>query len=188
MFNVLLQILDDGRLTDSKGRTVNFSNTIIIMTSNIGSDKIMHMLAPLPQGGKSEAKGGLSKEKREKLRSELMSELQTFFRPEFLNRIDDIIIFEPISAAALENIVTIQLDNLAKKLRQEKGITLTVTDAAKKLLADRGYDPLFGARPLKRTIQNLVLDELAMQILERKIQDGNSVTIDTKDGEITITN
>jgi ATP-dependent Clp protease ATP-binding subunit ClpB len=165
-------MLDDGRLTDSKGRTVNFTNTSIIMTSNIGSDKIMSNLKDNKPKGE--------------LRTELTNELQTFFRPEFLNRIDETIIFDPITPEALTHIVDIQLTNLAQKLQSEKNITLTVSDDAKKLLADTGYDPLFGARPLKRTIQNLVLDELAMQLLEGKIDEGETMMIDAKGGKIHI--
>jgi ATP-dependent Clp protease ATP-binding subunit ClpA len=166
-------LLDDGRLTDSKGRTVNFSNTIIIMTSNIGSDKI---LTELQKDTPS----------KDDLHHELMKQLQSHFRPEFINRIDDVIIFDPISHEALDHIVTLQLDRLAAMLQQDKQISMTVTDAAKTLLADQGYDPAFGARPLRRTIQNLLLDELAMQLLDGTIAPGDTIEIDAQDGDITI--
>ncbi len=157
IFNVLLQMLDDGRLTDSKGHTVNFSNTIIIMTSNIGSEKIITSLQ--------------ENKPKDDLRDELMTELHDFFRPEFLNRLDDVIVFNPISPEALGHIVDIQLGKLSDKLLKEKNITLTVSDDARQLIAKQGYDPLFGARPLKRTIQNLLLDELAMGLLEGNINE-----------------
>lgn len=160
VFNVLLQILDDGQLTDSKGKTVNFKNTIIIMTSNLGSDVIAQH-----QGDPA---------KQEETIHEL---LKQHFRPEFLNRIDDIIIFQPLTPKELEEIVTIQLKDVENRLAQ-KDITLTVTPKAVTYFASAGYDEVFGARPLKRLIQSELLDLLSMEIIQGKLKDGGKVTAD----------
>jgi ATP-dependent Clp protease ATP-binding subunit ClpB len=160
VFNVLLQVLDDGRITDGQGRTVDFKNAVLIMTSNIGSQYIMEEASP---------------EARERL---VMEALRQHFRPEFLNRIDDIIIFDRLTEADLKKIVEIQLKRLVRRLESQK-ITLELSDAAKALIAQHGYDPVYGARPLKRTIQKLVLDPLSMDILEGKIREGQRVAVDT---------
>ncbi len=176
VFNLLLQVLDDGKLTDGKGRTVNFKNTIVIMTSNIGSDMIL-------DAGKKRAEIGFSSpgkdddKKNQSMRTRLMDLLREQFRPEFLNRIDEIVIFQSLGKEDLAKIVDLQLRIVMKRL-QNKRITLTFTDKAKALIAEKGHDPAYGARPLKRAIQELVLDELAMQLLEHKVEEGNSVTID----------
>jgi ATP-dependent Clp protease ATP-binding subunit ClpB len=162
VFNVLLQVLDDGRITDGQGRTVDFKNAVLIMTSNIGSQFIMEESSP---------------EARERL---VMEALRQHFRPEFLNRIDDIIIFDRLTEADLKKIVEIQLKRLVRRLENQK-ITLELSDAAKALIAQHGYDPVYGARPLKRTIQKLVLDPLSMDILEGKIREGQRVAVDTDD-------
>ena len=172
VFNILLQVLDDGRLTDSQGRVVDFSNTIIVMTSNLGSDIIY------------EWDGKDSKD----LQSRVMKRVLQHFKPEFINRIDDIIIFHRLSEEDLKQIVDIQLQNVAKELQQERRITLVVDDSAKKLLAKEGYEPAFGARPLKRAIQRLLLDELAMQIIEGKIKDGDKVVVKAKGDKLVFEN
>ena len=165
VFNVLLQVLDDGRITDGQGRTVDFKNTVIIMTSNIGSQYIMEESSPAA---------------RERL---VMDTLRKHFRPEFLNRIDDIIIFDRLTEEDLKKIVEIQLKRLVRRLENQK-ITLELSDAAKVLIAQHGYDPVYGARPLKRAIQKLVLDPLSMDILEGKIREGQRVTVDSDDGTL----
>ncbi len=177
VFNLLLQVLDDGKLTDGKGRTVNFKNTIVIMTSNIGSDMIL-------DAGKKRAEIGFTsksdkdeEKQTESTRKRLMELLREQFRPEFLNRIDEIVIFQSLGKQALAKIVDLQLRHVMKRL-QSKRITLTFTQKAKELIAERGHDPAYGARPLKRAIQELVLDELAMQLLEHKVEEGQHITID----------
>ncbi|HXN90965.1 MAG TPA: ATP-dependent chaperone ClpB [Candidatus Sulfotelmatobacter sp.] len=168
VFNVLLQILDDGRLTDGQGRTVDFRNTVLIMTSNIGGQLIQDM----------------AERPFDEVREAVMAVLRDHFRPEFLNRVDDIIVFKPLSQDQLGAIVDIQLSRLQKRLDDRK-ITLIVTNAARQLLIERGWDPTYGARPLKRTIQRLVQDPLAMQLLEGKISDGDGIEVDVKGGELT---
>jgi len=159
VFNVFLQILDDGRLTDGQGRVVDFKNVIIIMTSNLGSDLIL------------EAK------KLETIRGALMELLKQSFRPEFLNRIDETVIFNRLERAEIDKIVDIQLLRLCARLDDRK-IGLKLTKAAKQLIAERGYDPLFGARPLKRTIQADLENPLAKDIIAGKIKEGDTVTVD----------
>jgi len=161
VFNVLLQLLDDGRLTDGQGRTVDFRNTVVIMTSNLGA----HIFREYEQP--------------EKVRPLIMQELRTTLRPEFLNRIDEVVIFRPLGRADLDHIVDIQLNHLRKRLTDRR-ISLDVTPAAKTLLAREGYDPAFGARPLKRTVQRLVQDPLALKLLEREFKDGDTVTVDAE--------
>jgi ATP-dependent Clp protease ATP-binding subunit ClpB len=165
VFNVLLQVLDDGRITDGQGRTVDFKNTVIIMTSNIGSQYIT---------------GDESKEARSRL---VMDALRAHFRPEFLNRVDEIIIFDRLTEDDLKKIVEIQLRRLTKRLEQQK-ITLDLSDSAKELLAREGYDPVYGARPLKRTIQRQILDPLSIDILEGKVREGQTVRVNARDGAL----
>jgi ATP-dependent Clp protease ATP-binding subunit ClpB len=165
VFNVLLQVLDDGRITDGQGRTVDFKNTVIIMTSNIGSQYITEEE---------------SKEARSRL---VMDALRAHFRPEFLNRVDDIIIFDRLTEHDLKKIVEIQLHRLTKRLEQQK-ITLDLSDSAKELIAREGYDPVYGARPLKRTIQKEILDPLSIDILEGKVREGQTVYVDAKSGAL----
>src|SRR5438105_1497132 len=164
VFNVLLQILEDGRLTDGKGRTVDFRNTVLVMTSNVGSTAIFEISAKDP----------------ERARKEAMEALRASFRPEFLNRIDEIVIFNPLGKAQLEGIVKLLLKNV-EQLLEERKITLQLTPAAYTLLLEEGYDPAYGARPLRRTIQRLIQDPLAMQILEGKVLPGDYVRVD-RDG------
>jgi ATP-dependent Clp protease ATP-binding subunit ClpB len=165
VFNVLLQVLDDGRITDGQGRTVDFKNTVIIMTSNIGSQYI-------------------TEEESKENRSRLVTDaLRAHFRPEFLNRVDEIIIFDRLSEDDLKKIVEIQLSRLSKRLEQQK-ITLKLSDSAKELLAREGYDPVYGARPLRRTIQKEILDPLSIDILEGKVREGHTVQVDAKNGAL----
>jgi ATP-dependent Clp protease ATP-binding subunit ClpB len=165
VFNVLLQILEDGRLTDGKGRTVDFRNTVLVMTSNVGSTAIFELAAKDP----------------ERARKEAMEALRTSFRPEFINRIDEIVIFNPLGKVQLEGIVKLLLKNV-EKLLEERKITLELTPAAYTLLLEEGYDPAYGARPLRRTIQRLIQDPLAMQILEGKVLPGDHIRVD-RDGK-----
>jgi ATP-dependent Clp protease ATP-binding subunit ClpB len=164
VFNVLLQVLDDGRITDGQGRTVDFKNAVIIMTSNIGSQFIME-----------------EEQSTEARRRLVMDALRAHFRPEFLNRVDEIIIFDRLSEDDLKKIVEIQLRRLSKRLEQQK-ITLQLSDAAKELLAREGYDPVYGARPLRRTIQKEILDPLSIDILDGKVREGQAVKVDAKNG------
>ncbi|HZK67689.1 MAG TPA: AAA family ATPase, partial [Chloroflexota bacterium] len=170
VFNVLLQILDDGRLTDGHGRTVDFKNTVIIMTSNVGSE--LYRL------------GERSGVKMEHLKEQVIEALKAHFRPEFLNRIDEVIVFHPLGMEHLKEIVEIQLNRLKKRLA-EKNVEIALTDAAKALLAQEGFDPVYGARPLKRTIQRQVLDPLAMKVLQGEFQPGDTVLVDAQDGQLT---
>jgi ATP-dependent Clp protease ATP-binding subunit ClpB len=165
VFNVLLQVLDDGRITDGQGRTVDFKNTVIIMTSNIGSQFITE------------------EESREARSRLVMDALRAHFRPEFLNRVDEIIIFDRLSEDDLKKIVEIQLRRLTKRLEQQK-IALDLSDSAKQLLAREGYDPVYGARPLRRVIQKEILDPLSIDILEGKIREGQTVHVDAKNGAL----
>ncbi len=167
VFNVLLQILDDGRATDGQGRTVDFRNTVIIMTSNLGSQLIQTF--------------GPGQE--EEMKAAVLEVLRGQFRPEFLNRIDEIVVFKPLTRSQLAEIVQIQLDAVAKRLA-ERQITLEATPAAKEWLGNRGYDPAFGARPLKRLIQKEVLDTLARKVIAGEVKEGETVVIDTKDGAL----
>ncbi len=163
VFNVLLQVLDDGRLTDGQGRTVDFKNTVIVMTSNIGSQQIMELSA---------------KESEEwEIEATVKAQLRNYFRPEFLNRIDETIVFHPLAKEQLTKIVDVQLRGLEKRLAARE-LKLEVTDAAKKLLADEGYDPQFGARPLKRVIQQRIENPLASRLLEGEFVEGDTVRID----------
>jgi ATP-dependent Clp protease ATP-binding subunit ClpB len=165
VFNVLLQVLDDGRITDGQGRTVDFKNTVIIMTSNIGSQYITE------------------EESREARRRLVMDALRAHFRPEFLNRVDEIIIFDRLTEDDLKKIVEIQLKRLSKRLEQQK-ISLKLSDSARELLAREGYDPVYGARPLRRTIQKEILDPLSIDILEGKVREGQTVHVDAKNGAL----
>jgi ATP-dependent Clp protease ATP-binding subunit ClpB len=165
VFNVLLQVLDDGRITDGQGRTVDFKNTVVIMTSNIGSQYITE------------------EESREARRRLVTDALRAHFRPEFLNRVDEIIIFDRLTEDDLKKIVEIQLRRLSKRLEQQK-ITLNLSDSAKELLAREGYDPVYGARPLRRTIQKEILDPLSIDILEGKVREGQTVHVSAKDGAL----
>ncbi|MEI6529196.1 MAG: AAA family ATPase [Candidatus Falkowbacteria bacterium] len=179
MFNVLLQILDDGRLTDSKGRTVNFKNTIIIMTSNLGNEIIKQYSIGFSDESDKQAaaklRTGEMKEKIDKI-------LKNHFKLEFLNRIDEIVLFHSLTPSALEKIVDLELAKVEKRLHT-KNIAIRISPKVKKLLAEKGYDITYGARPLKRIIQTMILDELALEIIEGKVKEGDKVKIDLLDKE-----
>jgi len=171
VFNVLLQVLDDGRLTDSQGRTVDFKNTVLIMTSNIGSP---HILEAQQKGLDYEG-----------VRNLVMGELRQHFRPEFLNRVDETVVFHPLGTDQLTKIVEIQLERLRARLT-ERRITLTVSPAALRQLGERGYDPVYGARPLKRLIQQVLETPIARQLVKGELRDGDTAMVDTKNGDLVI--
>ncbi|HKC19302.1 MAG TPA: AAA family ATPase, partial [Candidatus Dormibacteraeota bacterium] len=160
-------VLDDGRLTDGQGRTVDFRNTVLIMTSNLGGQLIQE----------------ISDRPFDDVRDAVLAILRDHFRPEFLNRVDEVIVFKSLTQEQLGAIVDIQLARLRKRLDERK-IALVVTDEAKKLLIEHGWDPVYGARPLKRAIQRMVQDPLAMSLLEGKFSDGDFVEVDAKDGQL----
>jgi ATP-dependent Clp protease ATP-binding subunit ClpB len=167
VFNTLLQIMDDGRLTDGQGRTVSFTNTVLIMTSNVGSDRIVGEAVD------------------EKIREQIEEVLATTFKPEFLNRIDDTVIFHRLSKADIGRIVELQVDLLVGRVR-ERGIEVELSEDAKMLLGNLGYDPTYGARPLKRTIQKHLVDPLALAILEGEFREGDTVGVEADDGELVL--
>ena len=173
VLNVMLQLLDDGRLTDSKGRTVDFKNTVVIMTSNLGSQFIAEHAAT-----------GVEGDIDDDVRRQVTDVLRSHFRPEFLNRVDEIIFFHALGRAHLVAIVDIQLTQLSERLEERK-VSLVLTEAAKTLLVDEGFDPTYGARPLKRTIQRRVLDPLAMCILQGEFREGDRVLVDATAGDVT---
>ncbi len=182
--NLLLQVLDEGHLTDAKGRRVNFKNTVIIMTSNIGSDVILNAGKEMASIGFSEGQEGSGDRE---IQERIMNLLRDHLRPEFLNRIDEIIVFHSLSEEQIADIVELQLIHVSERLKEQRDITLTVAPAAKKLLAEKGYDPSFGARPLKRVIQNLILNPLSLKIVMGDMKEGDRVSIGARDGEITLT-
>jgi ATP-dependent Clp protease ATP-binding subunit ClpB len=167
VFNVLLQVLDDGRLTDGQGRTVDFRNAVIIMTSNIGSVHIQEFAGDY-----------------DRMKVLVMEAMQAHFKPEFLNRVDEFVIFHSLDRGRIKEIVDIQLRDLRRRL-EEKKIHLTLTDAAKDLLADSGYDAAFGARPLKRAIQRLIQDPLAKKIISGEFGEGSAIVVDRDDGAMS---
>src|SRR4029077_11445805 len=169
VFNALLQLLDDGRLTDGQGRVVDFRNTLVIMTSNLGS----HLIAGLPEDADEATLA--------RMRRSVLDEVRNHFRPEFLNRVDELILFRRLDRGQLRQIVGIQLRSLRERLAARK-LQLDVTDAAMDLLAREGYDPVDGARPLKRVIQRRLQDPIAMAILEGRFREGDTVSVDA-DGE-----
>jgi len=169
VFNVLLQVLDDGRLTDGQGRVVDFKNTVLIMTSNIGSQR-------LAEGGKND----------EETRDAVMKEMRQFFRPEFLNRVDEIVMFHRLTEDHLKRIVEVQLEDVKRRLEDRK-VGLAVTPKALAWLAERGFDPVYGARPLKRLIQKELVDKLAMRLLEGKLHEGQTVKVDSHGDGLTLT-
>jgi len=186
VFNIMLQILEDGQLTNSKGRRVNFKNTVIIMTSNIASDIIMQMGRTGDFGFEEKHNvKGTSKQKEEKINERVMEALREHFKPEFLNRVDEIIIFHTLQTGHIRTIVDLQLKHIAQRLEKQK-IKLDITDKAKDWLAKKGYDENLGARPLRRVIQTDLLDELAMQIIEKKISEGDEAKVDISKNKIEI--
>jgi len=177
VFNVLLQVLEDGRLTDGKGRTVDFRNTVIIMTSNVGADTIR----------KNARLGFTAGEDTgyESMKDNVMHELKRTFRPEFLNRIDDVIVFHSLEEPHLQEIVSLMAEELRKRLK-EQDIDFVLTEEAKKYLAKEGYDPTYGARPLRRVIQKHIEDRLSEELLRGTIKRGDTVRIDVKDGKLVV--
>jgi ATP-dependent Clp protease ATP-binding subunit ClpB len=169
VFNVLLQVLDDGRLTDGQGRTVDFRNTVIIMTSNLGSQFILDIAGD-----------------DEEMERRVREVLRTHFRPEFLNRVDEVVIFHALTIEDLKEIIEIQLVRL-RRLLKERNIVVELSDSAKQLLVEEGYEPAFGARPLKRLLQQRIADPMAVQILEGKIENGDEVLVDARDGNLVFT-
>jgi ATP-dependent Clp protease ATP-binding subunit ClpB len=165
VFNVLLQILEDGRLTDGKGRKVDFRNTVLVMTSNVGSTALFDLANKDP----------------ERARKEALEALRAAFRPEFLNRIDDIVLFNPLGLGQLEKIVDMQIASVAKLLAS-RNVRIELTPAARALILAEGFDPAYGARPLRRTVQRLVQDPLAMEILDGRIVPGDAVRVDADPG------
>jgi ATP-dependent Clp protease ATP-binding subunit ClpB len=166
VFNALLQILEDGRMTDGQGKTVDFKNTVIIMTSNLGSQHIQDLAG-----------------NRKEMEQQVMAALRDAFKPEFLNRVDEIIIFNSLGREEIKWIVEIQLKRLRQNLASRK-MALEIADRAKALLANKGYDPVYGARPLKRTIQRLIQDPLAVKILEGEFKEGDRIKIDSAGDEM----
>lgn len=174
VFNILLQVLDDGRLTDGQGRTVDFRNTVIVMTSNLGS----HQIQELSGDGSAEA--------YTQMKAAVMGVVQAHFRPEFINRLDDIVVFHPLDKAQIKSIARIQLQGLEKRLA-ERGLKLDLDDPALELLGNVGFDPVYGARPLKRAIQSQVENPLAQQILSGQYTSGDTVRVRTEGGHLAFT-
>jgi len=172
VFNVLLQILDDGRITDAQGRTVDFKNTVVIMTSNLGSEFLAE--------GVTDAG-----EMKEAARNEVMRELRAAFRPEFLNRIDDIVLFKPLTRDEILKIVDLQAEDLRRRLKN-RDIGLELTDDARRFIADAGYDPVYGARPLKRYMQRQLETRIGRAIVAGDIADGATVRVSVEDGDLTV--
>ena len=179
VFNTLLQVMEDGRLTDSKGRTVNFRNTVVIMTSNVGAAS----LKKEPTVGFVAATG--EKDEYERMKNRIMEEIKKVFRPEFINRVDDIIVFHPLNDEQLRQIVTMMLNSLIKRLA-EQDVEVEATAAAKEVIIKEGYNPTYGARPLRRAIQNLIEDRLSEEMLKATFKKGEKVVVDAQDGEITV--
>ena len=171
VFNVLLQVLDDGRITDSQGRTVDFKNTILIMTSNIGSSYLLDGI---------DADGNIKQEAEQ----EVMNDLRNHFRPEFLNRLDEIILFKPLTKQNISGIINLLVQELNERLA-DRDLAIALTDTAKDLIVERGYDPVYGARPLKRYMQKHVETLAAKLILAGDIREGDTILIDVSEGELT---
>jgi ATP-dependent Clp protease ATP-binding subunit ClpB len=172
VFNTLLQVLDDGRLTDAQGRTVDFRNTILIMTSNIGSDLLLDGVTP-----EGELKPGML--------DAVMGALRTYFRPEFLNRVDDIVLFKPLTQAEIEQVVDLMFGDLRERLRARR-MTLEVTTEARRLIAREGFDPVYGARPLRRFIAREVETRIGRALLTGEIEDGATIRVGLRDGRLVV--
>jgi ATP-dependent Clp protease ATP-binding subunit ClpB len=181
VLNVMLQLLDDGRLTDGKGRTVDFKNAVVIMTSNIGSHFIAEEIVRVKPAASEAGRGG--HDLSEGVKRQVLEALRQQFRPEFINRVDEIIVFHALGREHLRQIVDIQLRALMKRLEDRK-IRFEIGERAKDLLIEEGYDPIYGARPLKRTIQREILDPLAMRVLQGDFIEGDVVRIEAPAGEI----
>jgi len=175
VFNILLQVLDDGRLTDGQGRTVDFRNTVIVMTSNLGSQMI--------QDASENSEGGDAEEQYTQMKASVMGVVQAHFRPEFINRLDEIVVFRPLDKTQIRAIARIQLAYLEKRLA-ERQVKLEISDAALALLGNTGFDPVYGARPLKRAIQQQLENPLAREILEGRYPSGSTVAVDAVGGHL----
>ena len=182
VFNILLQVLDDGRLTDNKGRFINFKNTIIIMTSNEGSPLIREAFKDIDKKSEEEREDVIYKTKED-----VLEMLKQKIRPEFLNRIDEIVMFTPLNKKEIQEIVDIQV-NSVRKMLSANGVTLEITKPALELLAEDGYDPEFGARPVKRTIQRMVLNQLSKDILAQKVDREHPIIIDREGDDLVFKN
>jgi ATP-dependent Clp protease ATP-binding subunit ClpB len=180
VLNVLLQLLDDGRLTDAQGRTVDFRNTIVIMTSNLGSQ---HMLPEAELRGGGIVGLAARAQAQERVRERVMDSVRAHFRPELLNRIDEVIIFNSLGPTEIKGIVDIQLRGLRARLAERK-MALHLTEAAKELLASHGFDPVYGARPLKRAIQHEIVQPLAVRLLRGEVHDGDTIVVDARNGQL----
>jgi ATP-dependent Clp protease ATP-binding subunit ClpB len=179
VFNILLQVLDDGRLTDNKGRVVNFKNTIIIMTSNLGSSLIRENMEKITDSNRDEV--------IEKTKSEVFELMKKSIRPEFLNRIDDLIMFLPLSKAQIRDVVKLQIDGI-NRLLKDSDVNLQVTDKAIDFIADAGFDPEFGARPVKRVLQRYLLNELSKELIAQRVDKSKPVIVDTDGEKLTFKN
>ncbi len=180
VFNTLLQVLDDGRLTDNKGRTVDFKNTILIMTSNVGADIIQNYMERLPAEGEGRS------EMLADCRNEVLEVLKRTVRPEFLNRIDEVIMFEPLSQTDIREILRMQIRDLQSKLG-ENGVTVEFTDGFEDYMSTKGYEPAYGARPIKRLMQKELINLLAKSILDGHVHRDSTILVDVHDGQIVVT-
>ena len=187
VFNSLLQVLDEGRLTDGQGRTVDFKNTLIIMTSNLGSELLTEnaKIGFDPNGNGHQHKPDEARASYDEMRSKVLGEVRKFFRPEFINRLDEILVFRPLAREHLRRIVELKLAELSEKL-DDQGIDIEITDAAKDLLAERGHDPVYGARPLTRVIRDELENELANRLIDEELHEDDLVRVDVQDGEFVI--
>jgi len=179
VFNILLQVLDDGRLTDNKGRTVDFKNTIIIMTSNIGSHIIQEKLEKVTKTNREEILNDT--------RKQVFDLLKKSIRPEFLNRVDEIIMFQPLTKEEIMDVVRLQL-GIVEKMLEKNNIRLSATEKAIEFIGNIGFDPQYGARPIKRVLQKQVLNELSKMILQGKVDKDSEIVVDVKDGELAFSN
>jgi len=188
VFNVLLQVLDDGRLTDNKGRTVDFKNTILIMTSNAGADIIQSYMEKLPEADGLDVQAIANRRSLlNECSAKVLDVLKMTVRPEFLNRIDEIIMFDPLTKADIRDILHIQEEELSRKL-SDNGITLEFTPAFEDYMVEHGYDPAYGARPVKRLMQRELTNLLAQKILEGSIRKDSTVKVDASGGEVVLKN
>ncbi|MBI2590128.1 ATP-dependent chaperone ClpB [Candidatus Berkelbacteria bacterium] len=186
IFNMLLQVLDDGRLTDSKGRVVNFKNAIIILTSNLGSQIIQDYTAQRQSHAIGYHVAEQATDEKQEMKDKVLEEVQRFFKPEFLNRLDEILIFDALSEKQIRQIIDLQLAHVIERVAKQRGLKLTINTEVKQELARRGYDPVYGARPLKRVIQHEILDPLALMVLEHQFPEDTNLDVVIKDGKITI--
>jgi ATP-dependent Clp protease ATP-binding subunit ClpA len=177
VFNILLQVLDEGRLTDSKGHVVNFKNTIIIMTSNLGAEMIMEKFRDITDKNRDQI--------YEDTKRSILQLMQRQMRPEFLNRVDEVIVFHPLTRAHLHSIVDIQFNRIVRSVLQRQGLDAELTDRAKDFLTEQGYDAVFGARPLKRIMQRQIINEFSTRILSGEFEKGDAIRIDVKDGNLS---